>query len=348
MRKIGLLVLVLVLFGGMTVSAQELRIYTWSEYMDEEKMPADFEKKFGIKVRLDIYENNEEMVAKLQAGGASQYDIIVPSDYIMPVLINQRLIQPLDLARIPNLKNLKPLFRETSYDPGNKYSVAYQWGTVGLMYRKDKISDAAAQSWSVLFDADKQLGAFWLIDSVREMMGIALVYQGHDFNSTVPKELKAAADLLVTTKRTKNCMGFKPGVGGKNDVVAGTAVAAIVYNGDAIQSVTEEPDKLGFVIPKEGSEIWFDSMCIPSKAPNPDAAHKWINWLLEPEVGAELSNYNQYATPNQAAEAFITPEDLKNPGIYPTPEIMKNLYFTKDLGKENRIMDEAWTRAKSH
>jgi spermidine/putrescine transport system substrate-binding protein len=223
----------------------------------------------------------------------------------MPVLINQRLIQPLDLAKIPNLKNLKPLFRETSYDPGNKYSVAYQWGTVGLMYRKDKISDAAAQSWSVLFDADKQAGAFWLIDSVREMMGIALVYQGHDFNSTVPKELKAAADLLVTTKRTKNCMGFKPGVGGKNDVVAGTAVAAIVYNGDAIQSVTEEPDKLGFVIPKEGSEIWFDSMCIrPSRRPIRMPPTNGSTGCLEPEVGAELSNYNQYATPNAGSEAF--------------------------------------------
>jgi spermidine/putrescine transport system substrate-binding protein len=113
----------------------------------------------------------------------------------------------------------------------------------------------------------------------------------------------------------------------------GTAVAAIVYNGDAIQSVTEEPDKLGFVIPKEGSEIWFDSMCIPSKAPNPDAAHKWINWILEPEVGAELSNYNQYATPNAAAEAFITPEDLKNPGIYPTPEIMKNFTSPRTWAK---------------
>jgi spermidine/putrescine transport system substrate-binding protein len=348
MRKIGLLMAVMILLSGIAASAEELRIYTWSEYMDEEKMPADFEAKTGIKVRLDIYENNEEMVAKLQAGGVSQYDIIVPSDYIMPILINQNLIQPLDHSQIPNLANLKPLFRKTAYDPGNKYSVAYQWGTVGLMYRKDRISPDAVKSWSMLFDSAKQPGPFWLIDSVREMMGIALVYQGKDFNSTAPMELKAAADLLVTTKRTKNCMGFKPGVGGKNDVVAGTAVAAIVYNGDAIQSVTEEPEKLGFVIPKEGSEIWYDSMCIPAKAPNPSAAHKWINWILDPQVGAELSNYNQYATPNQAAEPYITPEDLKNPGIYPTPEIMQKLNFTKDLGKDNRIMDEAWTRAKSH
>lgn len=347
MRNLGLLMFMLVLIGTVSANAQELRIYTWSEYMDEEKMPADFENRFGIKVRLNIFENNEEMVAKLQAGGAGQYDIIVPSDYIMPVLINQKLIQPLDHGKLPNLKNLKPLFRETGYDPGNVYSVAYQWGTVGLMYRKDKLTQDAVRSWSVLFDAGRQPGPFWLIDGVREMMGIALVYLGKDFNSTKPSDLIAAADLLVATKRTQNCMGFKSGVGGKNDVVAGTAVAAIVYNGDAIQSITEDSKNLAFVIPDEGSEIWLDSMCIPSKAPNPDAAHKWINWLLEPEVGAELSNYNQYATPNAAAEAFITPDDLNNPGIYPTPEIMRKLHFTKDLGKQNRIMDEAWTRVKS-
>ena len=310
-------------------------------------MPAAFEKKFGIKVRLDIFENNEEMVAKLQAGGVRQYDIIVPSDYIMPVLIAQNLIQPLDHSKIPNLKNLKPLFRQTGYDPGNRYSVAYQWGTVGLMYRKDRVSADAVTSWSVLFNVDRQPGPFWLIDGVREMMGIALVYLGKDFNSADPLDLKAAADLLVATKRTRNCLGFKSGVGGKNDVAAGTAVAAIVYNGDAIQSVTEDLQHLGFVIPKEGSEIWLDSMCIPSQAPNPDAAHTWINWILEPEVGAALSNYNQYATPNAAAEPFITPEDLTNPGIHPTEEIMKTLHFTRDLGKGNRIMDEAWTHVKS-
>jgi spermidine/putrescine transport system substrate-binding protein len=353
MRRLTIAAVLLLVLAGPMASAglaagDELRIFIWSEYMDEEQMPADFEKATGIRVRLDIYENNEEMVAKLMAGGVNQYDIVVPSDYIMPVLINQKLIQPLDHAKIPNLKNLKPIFREASYDPGNKWSVAWQWGTVGLMYRKDKVNPEDLQSWSILLDPAKQPGPFWLIDSVREMMGIPLLYLGYDFNSVDPKEVKEAADLLAATKKSKNCLGFKPGVGGKNDVVAGTAVAAIVYNGDAIQSVSEDPEKLGFTIPKEGSEIWYDSMCIPAQAPNPDAAHKWINWILEPEVGAALSNYNQYATPNEAAMAFITPEDLNNPGIYPTPEIMATLHFTKDLGKDTRLIDEAWTRVKSH
>ena len=351
MRKwlVVLAVLSLILAGPVAKAQaeEELKLFIWSEYMDPE-MPGQFEKEFGIKVRIDLYENNEEMVAKLQAGGVSQYDIIVPSDYIMPVLMNEKLIMPLDLSKIPNVKNLKEIFKNTTYDPGNKYSVAWQWGTVGLMYRKDALTADQVKSWDVLFDPAKNAGSFWLIDSVREMMGIALLYKGYDFNSTKPEELKAAADLLVETKKFESCMGFKPGVGGKNDVVAGTAVAAIVYNGDAIQSVTQDPEKLAFTIPKEGSEIWFDSMCIPAKAPNADAAYKWINWILDPKIGAQLSNYNQFATPNEAAMEFITPEDKDNPGIYPTPEIMKTLHFTKDLGKDNRLMDAAWTRAKSH
>ncbi|MFH1136481.1 MAG: spermidine/putrescine ABC transporter substrate-binding protein [Pseudomonadota bacterium] len=351
MRKWLVVVAVLsLILAGPVAQAQaekELRVFIWSEYMDPE-MPGQFEKEFGIKVRIDLYENNEEMVAKLQAGGVSQYDIIVPSDYIMPILINEGLIMPLDHAQIPNLKNLKELFRQTTYDPGNKYSAAWQWGTVGLLYRKDALTADQVKSWGILFDPTQKVGPFWLIDSVREMMGIALLYKGYDFNSTVPDELKAAADLMVETKKRESCQGFKPGVGGKNDVTAGTAVAAIVYNGDAIKAVSEAPDKLAFTVPKEGSEIWFDSMCIPAKAPNAEAAHKWINWILEAKIGAQLSNYNQYATPNEAAMEFITPEDKVNPGIYPTPESMKVLHFTKDLGKDNRLVDAAWTRAKSH
>ena len=349
MKKILALVIVLIVLAPTAWAADgELRIFMWSEYMDEENMPREFTKRTGIKVRLDFYENNEEMVAKLQAGGVSQYDIIVPSEYILPVLINQKLIRPLDHAKIPNLNNLRVLFRQTTYDPGNKYSVAWQWGTVGLMYRRDRVKEEAAKSWSVLFDPKKSPGPFWLIDSVREMIGISLLYLGYDFNSVNPQELKAASDLLIATKKRKDCLGFKPGVGGKNDVVGGTAVAAIVYNGDALQSVVKEPDKLAFTVPGEGSEIWYDSMAIPAQAPNPDAAHKWIDYVLDPQVGAALSNFNRYATPNEAAMVHITPEDLKNPGIYPDKETLKVLHFTKYMGKDNRLIDEAWTRAKAH
>lgn len=348
MKKLALSILtLLVLFSGTARSGGDLKIFTWSEYMDEENMPADFEKTTGIKVHLDMYESNEEMMAKLQAGGLGQYDLILPSDYIIPSLINLNLLMPLDHARIPNMKNLGEKFKAVSFDPGNKYSAGWQWGTVGLMYDKTKVSESDVKSWSILFDPAKKMGAFYLIDSVREMLGIALVYLGYDFNSAIPKELKAASDLLIQTKKRSNCMGFKGGVGGKNDVISGIAAAAIVYNGDAIQTVSKAPERFGFIVPREGSEIWIDSMCIPAKAPNANAAHKWINWILDPKVGASLSNYNQYATPNDAALPYITPEDLKNPGIWPTPEIMETLYFVKDLGKDNKIIDQAWTRVKS-
>ncbi len=350
MKKVLFMVLAaLILLPAMAWSGGgELKIFTWSEYMDEENMPKDFERATGIKVQLDMYESNEEMMAKLQAGGLGQYDIIIPSDYIMPSLINLKLLTPLDHSKIPNLKNLGHKFANASFDPGNKYSVGWQWGTVGLMYNKAKLKDSDVASWAILFDPAKNPGSFYLIDSVREMLGIALVYLGYDFNSAIPAELKKASDLLIDTKKRSACLGFKGGVGGKNDVISGVADAAIVYNGDAIQTVSQEPEKYGFIVPKEGSEIWIDSMCIPAKAPNLEAAHKWINWILDPKVGASLSNYNQYATPNDAAIPFLTKEDLKNPGIWPTPEIMKTLHFVKDLGKDNYIIDQTWTRVKSH
>jgi len=350
MKKLMLMAIaVFLLVSGTAWSgSSELKIFTWSEYMDEVNFPKEFEKATGIKVHLDLYESNEEMMAKLQAGGLGQYDIIIPSDYIMPSLIHLKLLTPLDHSKIPNLKNLSKKFANPVFDPGNKYSAGWQWGTVGLLYNKKKISDVDVQSWSIIFDPKKESGTFYLIDSVREMLGITLLYLGHDFNTTNPKELKEAADLLVSTKKREACLGFKGGVGGKNDVISGTAAAALVYNGDAVQTVAEDPDTYGFIVPKEGSAIWIDSMCIPAKAPNLDAAHKWINWVLDPKVGASLSNYNHFATPNEAAMPYLSKEDLNNPGVWPTPEIIKTLRFVKDLGKDNKIVDQAWTRAKSH
>jgi spermidine/putrescine transport system substrate-binding protein len=350
MKKALLVVMLLlsVFVRGGYAEDKELRLLIWSEYMDERKMSAEFKALTGITVKISVYENNEDMLAKLQAGGVSQYDIIVPSDYIMSTLLAQKLIQPLDHAKIPNMKNIMSQFRATSFDPGLKYTAPYQWGTVGLMYRKDKVSAEAVKSWSVLFDSNKQAGTFWLIDSVRDTMAMALMYLGYDMNTTNPQEIKKAADLLIATKNSKLCRGFKPGVGGKNDVESGAAAMAIVYNGDAMRAVMADPKRIGYVIPKEGGEIWVDLMAIPAKAPHVDAAHKWINYVLDPKTGAKISNYNRYATPNQASLPYILPKDKASDEIYPGPETMKRLHFSKDLGKANQIMDQAWTKIKSH
>lgn len=352
MRKVLLLSLALLLVWAAIASvasaadSKEVKLFIWSEYIDPE-IPTQFETETGIKIRMDLYESNEEMMGKLQAGGVNQYDIIVPSTYIITPLVELGLLQKLDKSKLPNLVNLDPKFISQEFDPDNEWSVPYQWGTVGLMYRKDKLANYE-NTWAQVFDPAKNPGPFALIDSSREMLGIVLVYLGYDFNSMEPKELKEASDLLVKTKQRSECLGFKGGVGGKNDVVAGVAHAAIVYNGDALRAVSEEPEVLGYAIPKEGSEIWMDSMCIPAKAPNAEGAYKFINYILDAKVGAQLSNWNQYATPNKASKEFITPEDLANPAIYPSEDMMQRLFYVKDLGNGNRIIEEAWTRAKSH
>ncbi|WP_243093768.1 polyamine ABC transporter substrate-binding protein [Thermus thalpophilus] len=320
----------------------ELRLFIWSEYIDPAILEA-FTQKFGYKVRVDLYESNEELIAKLQAGGVGQYDVIFPSDFYVPSLIHLKLVRPLDHAQIPNLKNLDEKFKSPPFDPGNRYSAAYQWGTTGLIYRKDRVPEPT--SWAVLFKEPK--APFILMDSPREMLGNALKYLGYSVNTKDPKEVQQAGQLLLQAKRSRYFLGFEGGVGGKNRVVAGAAAYAVVYNGDAVRAAEENPGKVAFAIPKEGATLWVDSMMIPARAPNPEAAHRFINFILEPRVGAQLSNYNRYATPNRAALPYIRPEDRKNPAIYPSPEAMKRLEFILDLGKDNRIYDEVWSAVKS-
>lgn len=339
MRKILAL---LVLGLGFAFGQKELRLFIWSEYIDPAILEA-FTKETGLKVRVDLYESNEEMIAKLQAGGVGQYDVIVPSDFYVPSLIRLGLVQPLNHTLIPNLKNLSEKFRNPPFDPGNRYSAAYQWGTTGLIYRKDRVG--APKTWGVIFKEPK--APFILIDSPREMLGIALKYLGYSVNTLDSKQIQQAGQVLLAAKKSRYFLGFEGGVGGKNRVVAGAATYAVVYNGDAVRAADENPTKVAFAIPQEGATLWVDSMMIPAKAPNPEGAHRFINFILDPKVGAQLSNYNRYATPNQAALPYIRPEDRKNPAIYPPQELLERLEFILDLGKNNRIYDEVWTAVKS-
>lgn len=341
MKKLLALACVLMLCAPAWAQKNKLNVFIWSEYIDPD-IVTDFEKQFDCKVTIDLYEDNESMMAKLQAGGDSLYDIVVPSDYIMPALINLGLLAPLRPENVPNLKNLDPKFASPPFDVGNKYSAAYQWGTVGIYIRKG--AKATDETWGLLFDAAKQPGPFLMIDSMREMIGPALKYKGYSINSSNPDELKEARTLLLDAK--KRSLGFEGGVGGKNKVLSKTAVAAVVYNGDAARGVSEDAETYYFV-PREGGEIWLDNMSIPAKAPHRDLAEKFVNYILDPNVGAKLSNFNQYPTPNAAARAFITPDDLKNPAIYPPDEIMAKLEFLQDLGDSATLYDEIWTQIKS-
>ncbi len=341
--KSVMLLLVVALFCGKTFAAEELRLYIWSEYIDPQIITS-FEKEYKCKVLVDLYESNEDMMAKLVAGGVSQYDLVVPSGYAIKSMIAQKLLMKLDKSKIPNLKNVDPKFTKLPSDPGDDYSIPYQWGTVGIYYNKTKVKNFTP-SWKMVL-GDTAGGPFLLMDSTREMIGSVLIALGKSPNTSNKSDIGEAVKLMLQTKKNKDFKGFEGGVGGKNQVISGTVALAVTYNGDAVRGIDENKDT-AFVNPVEGGLIWVDSLGITAQAPNPNLAHKFINYILDAKIGAQLSNYNRYPTPNLAALSFIAPDDLKNPAIYPDDKTKAKLQFVDDLGLENRIYDEAWTMIKS-
>lgn len=339
-----LLVLLLPVLWAFPARAQQnrLNLFIWSEYIDP-AVVADFSRQFDCKVTIDLYEDEESMMSKLLGGGVALYDVIVPSNLLAPALIKLKMLAALRPAAIPNLQNLDEKFVSPAYDRGNRYTVPFQWGTVGV-YMRTTSGGPVEESWGLFFDPARQPGQFLLIDSMRDLIGAALKYQGQSLNTTDVEQLKEARQLLLSAKRRS--LGFEGAVGGKNRVLAKGASAAIVYSGDAVRGMNEDQETTYF-IPKEGSEIWMDNLAIPAQAPHRDMAEKFLNYILEAKVGAKQANFSQYASPNKAAKPFLNPNDLKNPAIYPPPEVMQRLEFVADLGAQSRLYDEVWTHIKA-
>lgn len=344
-RSVANFILTLLLTLAASSPAAEskvLNLFIWSEYIDP-KIVSAFEQKFGCKVNIDLYEDSESMLAKVQGGGAGLYDVIVPSDNIVPALLKQKLLAPLRPENLPNLKNLEAKFASPVYDPGNKFTVAYQWGTVGLLVRKPD-TRSIPDSWGAVFEAPQQVGAFMLMDSVRDTVGAALKFKGYSVNTTDAKQLKEVRDLLIEAK--KRSVGFDGSVGVKNKILGKTAQLGMVYSGEGVRAVTENTN-LVYVVPKEGSIVWVDNLAVLAQAPHRDLAEQFLNYMLDAKVGAQLSAFTQFASPNRAAREFIKAEDLNNPAIYPPAATMARLEFLQDLGSKLRIYDEVWTQVKA-
>ncbi len=323
-------------------AANRLNVFIWSEYIDP-AVVAEFERRFACKVVLDLYEEDGAMMAKLQAGGAALYDVVVPPDFRVPALIKLNLLAPLRKENLPNLKHLDPRFLGPAYDPEDRFTVPYQWGTVGLFVRR-QAGRPLPDSWAVVFDPAQAWGPFVLMDAQRDLIGVALKYHQRSVNATDPAQLREARDLLVAAKRRS--VGFDGSVGGKNKVLARSAAAAIVYSGEGARGMAEDPDT-AYVLPKEGSVIWVDRLAVLAKAPHRDLAEQFVNFCLEPEIGARISNFTQFASPNLAARPFLKPDDLKNPAIYPPPELRERLEVLEHLGTNARLYDEVWTQVKT-
>ena len=324
---------------------KEVSFYNWTDYIDEEIINM-FQEECGVKIIYDTYSSNEDLLAKMQAG-ATGYDLIVPSDYMVSIMRQLDLLKELDQNNIPNIANINPLFTEAPYDPGNVYSVPYQWGTTGIGFDLDQLG-AEPTSWAAIFDpkeAEAYKGKISLLNDSRETIGAVLKYLGYSLNSTDPAQLEEAKQVLLT---------IKPYIAAFDSdsfddlLVSGDTVIAHGWNGEFFKAMDENPDRnLGYIIPEEGGVIWTDTMAIPKTAPHPYTAEVLINYLLDPEIGAMLTNYNFYGSPNDASTPYILDEIKEDPGIYPSDETLARMEFIADLGETTLEYDRIWTEVKS-
>ena len=323
----------------------DLVFYNWSDYMDPDLI-TQFEEEFGVTVTEDFYPSNEELLAKVQSGG-SGYDVIVPSDYMVSIMREEQLLMQLDRDAIPNADNVADEFADPPYDPGNQYSMPYQWGTTGLGVDLEVVGEDVEATWGLVFDpeiASQYAGQIALLDDPRETMAAALYYLGYSPNTTDEAELQEASDLIA--EAGANIAAFDSNLY-TDLLVSGEVAISHGFSGNYFQAIDEVDgwDRYAYLIPEEGATKWVDTMAILADAPHPCSAHTFIDFLLDAENGAALTNWNFYASPNAAAEEFILPEILEDPAIYPENE--ENLYFLEDTGETEIVYNDLFTRAKS-
>jgi spermidine/putrescine-binding protein len=323
--------------------SKELHLYNWSEYIDPEIFTS-FEKKFGVKVIEDTFASNEELLAKLQAG-ATGYDVIVPSDYMVEIMIEEGILAELDAANIPNIKNIDPKFADPPYDAKMVHCIPYQWGTTGIGYNADEF-DEPPDSWGYLFDPDMAsefAGQFTMLNDSREGIGAALKYLGYSLNSTDEAQLMEARDLLIQQKPMIYAYDSEQ----YEDLIsADETLYGQGWSGDFFMAAVED-ERIWYAIPQEGGTIWADNLCIPKSASSQYTAEVFINYLLEGEVGAAITNFTWYASPNAAASEFIDAEIIEEPAIYPPPEVMDKLEWIEDVGEATPLYERMWTEVKA-
>ena len=339
------------------VGAQQrtVHVFNWSDYIDEDIL-REFTEKTGIAVVYDVFDSNEILETKLLAGG-SGYDVVVPSGNFLARQIQAGVFQKLDKDKLPNLANMWDVVsaRTAEDDPGNEYSINYMWGTIGIGYNKAKVAEALGtdeiDSWSVLFDPETiarldGCGVHFL-DSPTDVVALALNYLGLDPNSHDPDDFARAEELLLSVRPHVRKFHSSEFI---NGLANGDICAAIGYSGDIFQAAARAEEagqgiEVGYVIPKEGTQMWFDQMAIPADSRNVDEAHEFINFIMEPEVIAKASDYVFYANGNLASQPLLNPEILNDPAIYPTPEVLDKLFLSHPYdARTQRLVTRMWTK----
>ena len=349
-RVIPAAMILVIVAGGFFYSAQnhssaaeQVIVYNWGEYIDPNVLDI-FEEETGITVVYEEFETNESMYPKVQAGAVS-YDLVCPSDYMIQRMIENNLLAEINFDNIPNLKNVGEQYLKQSqgFDPENKYSVPYCWGTVGILYNKTLVDDPV-DSWSILWN-EKYADQILMQNSVRDAFGIALKYLGYSLNSTDLDELEAAKELLMEQKPLVQAYVVDQV---RDKMISNEAAIGVIYSGEAIYTQSENPD-LEYVIPKEGSNMWIDSWVIPKNAQNKENAEAFINFLCRPDIAKMNFDYITYSTPNTAARELIEDDAIRNSAIaFPNASELERCETYNYLGtKFDNIYNELWREIKS-
>ncbi|WP_413374206.1 ABC transporter substrate-binding protein [Paenibacillus taichungensis] len=308
--------------GGNT-----LTIYNWGDYIDPDLLK-EFEQETGIKVIYQTFDSNEAMLTKIEQGGTT-FDVAIPSEYAISKMKEENLLVPLDHSKLPNLSNIDPRFMDLSFDEGNKYSIPYFWGTVGIVYNPELVDGLTFESWNDLWDP-RLKNQILLLDGAREVIGMGLNSLGYSLNDTNEDHLQETLKKLSTL--TPNVRAI---VGDEIKMLMANEEAAVglVWSGDASE-IMDENEKLDYVVPEEGSNLWFDNMVIPKTASNIEGAHQFINFMLDPDHAARNTEYVGYSTPN--AEALkLLPEDIsEDERFYPDETLTGKLEVYNNLGKK--------------
>jgi len=342
MKKIAMmlsLLLVLCLLagcGGSKKDSTTITVFNWFDYIDPAVIEM-FEKETGISVNYANFTTNEEMYTKLEAGAGS-YDVLFPSEYMIERMIANDLLAELDLSKIPNYANVMESLKNPSYDPGNKYSVPYMWGTLGILYNTEMV-DGEITSWDALFD-EANAGNVIMMNSMRDTIGIGLKHLGYSLNTRSEEEINAAMELLVNQKKDKIVSGYLLDES-KDKMVGNEAAIAVVYSGDA-QYAIEKNDKLDYAVPEEGSNIWVDGMCIPKSSKNQDAAMQFINFLCREDIAKMNFEYIYYCSPIQAVVDGLSEEDAAMDTINPSEEITSRCEYFNDVSDCMSLYENAW------
>ena len=328
MKKIALVLAILLvgtLFGcAAKEDSNTLYVLNWGDYIDEALL-TQFEEETGIQVNYTTMATNEEMMVKLEEADCI-YDVCFPSDYIIERLIQKDLLHELNKDNIPNLQYIDERFLDLDFDPENKYSVPYMWGTVGILYNTTMVQEPVT-SWDILWDetyADQIL----MYDSIRDTIGVALMKLGYSINTRNEADIQAAEEALIAQKPIVQAYLGDPI---KDRLISGGAAMGIVYSGDAMWCMYENPD-LAYAVPETGSNLWFDNIIIPKTSDNTEAAEAFINFLCDPEVAAQNAEYIGYSTPNAAALEILGEEYINDPTYNPPQELLDKCEIFHDLG----------------